>query len=93
MRAARDKLGRPCTMCSNYEAQLQSVQAEQQKVCSEVKRLEVSLASESQSNKNLITYQAELEEALKNAAEDAQSQVSMSVNEDLFSILSKKPQI
>jgi len=26
LRAAREKLGRPCDMCNNYEAQLQGLQ-------------------------------------------------------------------
>ncbi|XP_005107498.1 rab GTPase-binding effector protein 1 isoform X2 [Aplysia californica] len=76
MRAARDKLGRPCSMCSNYEAQLQTVQEELKNSSSELKKTERSLASEQQTNKNLLKYQSELEEALKNAAEDAQSQIT-----------------
>lgn len=75
MKSAREKLGRPCSMCSNYEAQLQTVQEELKMVKTEMKRVERSLATEQQTNKNLLKYQAELEEALKNAAEDAQSQV------------------
>ncbi|XP_059165914.1 rab GTPase-binding effector protein 1-like isoform X1 [Physella acuta] len=76
MKSAREKLGRPCSMCSNYEAQLQTVQEELKMVKTEMKRVERSLATEQQTNKNLLKYQTELEEALKNAAEDAQSQIS-----------------
>lgn len=75
MRASREKLGRPCSMCSNYEAQLQTVQEELKATKTELKRAERSLGTEQQTNRNLLKYQSELEEALKNAAEDAQSQV------------------
>ncbi|CAL1528515.1 unnamed protein product [Lymnaea stagnalis] len=76
MKTAREKLGRPCSMCKNYEAQLQTVQEELKNFKTEMKRTERSLGTEQQTNKNLVKYQSELEEALKNAAEDAQSQIS-----------------
>nr|KAI8753100.1 rab GTPase-binding effector protein 1 isoform X2 [Biomphalaria glabrata] len=80
MKLAREKLGRPCSMCKNYESQLQTVQEELKNVKTEIKHTERSLASEQMTNKNLLKYQTELEEALKNAAEDAQSQISHLTN-------------
>ncbi|KAK0068772.1 rab GTPase-binding effector protein 1 isoform X2 [Biomphalaria pfeifferi] len=80
MKLAREKLGRPCSMCKNYESQLQTVQEELKNVKTEIKHTERSLASEQRTNKNLLKYQTELEEALKNAAEDAQSQISHLTN-------------
>lgn len=83
MRSARDKLGRPCSMCHNYEAQLQASQSALQvarvevtRLESEVKRLETELQSESQTSANLVKYQEELEEALKQSSEDTQEQIS-----------------
>ncbi|BFZ04743.1 hypothetical protein BsWGS_07781 [Bradybaena similaris] len=76
MRASRENLGRPCTMCSNYEVQLQTIQEELKLAKTELIRVERSFATEQQTNKNLLKYQSELEEALKNAAEDAQSQIT-----------------
>ncbi|CAG5124695.1 unnamed protein product, partial [Candidula unifasciata] len=80
MRASRENLGRPCTMCSNYEVQLQTIQEELKAAKSELIRLERAYSSEQQTNKNLLKYQSELEEALKNAAEDAQSQITHLTN-------------
>ena len=75
MRTAREKLGRPCSMCSNYEAQLQAVQEKMKEGQSELKRSQKALATEQQTSQNLLKYQAELEDALKNKAEDANAQV------------------
>ncbi|KAH9515131.1 hypothetical protein Btru_019283 [Bulinus truncatus] len=76
MKTAREKLGRPCSMCKNYESQLQTVQEELKTVRTELKRSERSLTTEQMTNKNLLKYQSELEESLKTSAEEAQSQIS-----------------
>ena len=75
MRSSREKLGRPCSMCSNYEAQLQTVQEKMKDGQSELKRSQKALAKEQQTSQNLLKYQAELEDALKTKAEEAQAQV------------------
>ena len=36
LKAAREKLGRSCDMCSNYESQLQSMQENEKKAWSQV---------------------------------------------------------
>ena len=62
-------------MCSNYEAQLQTAQ-ENVKTCgSENKRLERMLASERQATEKSLKYQSQLEETLKAAAEETETQV------------------
>ncbi|RUS84817.1 hypothetical protein EGW08_007432 [Elysia chlorotica] len=76
MRTSREKLGRPCSMCSNYEAQLQAVQEKMKDGQAELKRCQRALASEQQTSQRLLEYQAELEEALKSKAEEAQTQIS-----------------
>jgi len=83
MRSARDKLGRPCSMCHNYEAQLQASQSALQvarvevtRLETEVKRMETELQSEMQTSANLKKYQEELEEALKQSAEETQEQMA-----------------
>lgn len=75
IRSARKKLGRPCSMCSNYEAQLQTAQEEQKKANSENKRLERLLSSERNATEKSLTYQSQLEETLKASAEDYQAQI------------------
>ena len=72
---ARDKLGKPCNMCHNYEDQLQSVQDSERKAQSQVRTLERQLQAERQAMVNQSTYTETLEENLKAAAEDARSQV------------------
>ncbi|KAL8599973.1 hypothetical protein ACOMHN_038972 [Nucella lapillus] len=75
IRSAREKLGRPCSMCSNYEAQLQTAQEDVKTAANETKRLERLLVSEQQATQRSLTYQTQLEEALKDSAEEAESQV------------------
>ncbi|GFO20972.1 Rab GTPase-binding effector protein 1 [Plakobranchus ocellatus] len=74
MRGAREKLGRPCSMCSNYEAQLQTVQEKMKEAQTELKRTQKALTTEQQTSQNLLKYQGELENALKTKAEEAQTQ-------------------
>ncbi|XP_074642216.1 rab GTPase-binding effector protein 1-like [Tubulanus polymorphus] len=75
MRSAREKLGRPCSMCSNYETQLQNLQHKYQDEHEKVQTLERQLTQERKAIENQRKYRDELETSLKNAAEDAQAQI------------------
>ena len=75
MKAAREKLGRPCDMCNNYEAQLQESQEAKKRADAQVRTLERQLEGERQSHKNHEQYTAELEEKLKNYTQDAEDEV------------------
>ena len=77
MKAAREKLGRPCDMCNNYEAQLQQIQDGEKKASSQVRTLERQLEVERQAMKNQEKYSGELEEKLKNYTEDAEQEVEL----------------
>ncbi|CAH1801364.1 unnamed protein product [Owenia fusiformis] len=76
VKAAREKLGRPCDMCKNYEAQLQSVQENAQESQSSAQTLNKQLSQEKATLENQKKYQEELENTLQNVAEDAQAQIS-----------------
>lgn len=76
LKSAREKLGRPCDMCNNYEAQLQSVQAQLKESQSKIQQLNRFLKSEQQASVNQRKYQEELENNLKEVAEDARKQIS-----------------
>ncbi|GAB1603833.1 GTPase-binding effector 1-like isoform X2 [Argonauta hians] len=76
LKSAREKLGRPCDMCNNYEAQLQSVQAQLKESQSKTQQLHRYLKSEQQASDNQRKYQEELENSLKDVAEDARKQIS-----------------
>ncbi|XP_052832943.1 rab GTPase-binding effector protein 1 isoform X2 [Octopus bimaculoides] len=76
LKSAREKLGRPCDMCNNYEAQLQSVQAQLKESQSKIQQLNRYLKSEQQASVNQRKYQEELENNLKEVAEDARKQIS-----------------
>ncbi|XP_064619716.1 rab GTPase-binding effector protein 1-like isoform X2 [Lineus longissimus] len=80
IKAARDKLGRPCSMCNNYEDQLQNVQRKYQECHDKAQTLERQLAAEKRTLETQRKYRDELEESLKNAAEDAQKQISNLTN-------------
>ncbi|XP_070204148.1 rab GTPase-binding effector protein 1-like isoform X2 [Littorina saxatilis] len=75
IRSAREKLGRPCSMCSNYEAQLQTAQEDVRNAGNENKRLERLLVSERQATEKSLTYQSQLEETLKASAEESEAQI------------------
>ncbi|XP_033628297.1 rab GTPase-binding effector protein 1-like isoform X2 [Asterias rubens] len=75
IRIAREKLGRPCDMCSNYEDQLQSVQSREGEYKELTQSLKVELDAERESVSRERRLRIELEESLQNAAEDAQSQI------------------
>ncbi|XP_041347678.1 rab GTPase-binding effector protein 1-like [Gigantopelta aegis] len=76
MKTAREKLGRPCDMCTNYETQLQTVQEELKAEKSEKAKVERHLMTERHVTSNLTKYVGELENALKDASEDALKQIS-----------------
>ncbi|XP_046374469.1 rab GTPase-binding effector protein 1-like isoform X1 [Haliotis rufescens] len=76
VKSAREKLGRPCDMCTNYETQLQTVQEELKAATTEAARLDRQLNSEKQALTNITKYQTELEEALKESSEEAEKQIS-----------------
>ncbi|CAE1168022.1 RABEP1 [Acanthosepion pharaonis] len=63
-------------MCNNYEAQLQSVQAQLKDAQAKIQQLERYLKSEQQASLNQRKYQEELENNLKEVAEDARKQIS-----------------
>lgn len=63
-------------MCNNYEAQLQSVQAQLKDAQAKIQQLERYLKSEQQASLNQRKYQEELENNLKEVAEDARKQVT-----------------
>ncbi|XP_076452768.1 rab GTPase-binding effector protein 1-like isoform X2 [Babylonia areolata] len=75
IRSAREKLGRPCSMCSNYEAQLQTAQEDLKMASSENKRLERLVASEQQATHKSLAYQSQLEETLKASAQETDTQM------------------
>ncbi|XP_060079265.1 rab GTPase-binding effector protein 1-like [Ylistrum balloti] len=81
LREAREKLGRPCDMCNNYEAQLQGVQEASKEEQVKANSLDRQLKVEKQVNENQKKYIAELEESLKSSAEEAEKQVSSLVNQ------------
>ncbi|KAK7487813.1 hypothetical protein BaRGS_00020954 [Batillaria attramentaria] len=88
VRSAREKLGRPCSMCSNYEAQLQTAQEDLKTATSDNKRLERLLSSERQATEKSLKYQSQLEETLKASAEESQSQAS-GVQNDVATLSNK----
>ncbi|XP_077995357.1 rab GTPase-binding effector protein 1-like [Glandiceps talaboti] len=76
VKSAREKLGRPCDMCQNYEQQLQSLQTTEH----ELKDLATDLRKQYNHSSEKLAIErrqrAELEESLKNAALDAQQQIT-----------------
>ena len=75
LKAAREKLGRSCDMCSNYESQLQALQENEKKAWSQVRTLERQLQAERQARTAQHSYVEQLETALHDTAEDARKQV------------------
>ncbi|XP_033747222.1 rab GTPase-binding effector protein 1-like [Pecten maximus] len=81
LREAREKLGRPCDMCNNYEAQLQGVQEESKEEQVKANSLDRQLKAEKQIIENQKKYISELEESLKSSAEEAEKQISSLINQ------------
>ncbi|XP_060582022.1 rab GTPase-binding effector protein 1-like [Ruditapes philippinarum] len=80
LRAAREKLGRPCDMCNNYEAQLQGVQDELKEERAKLRSCERESNAEKQTINSQKNYITELEEKLKDAASDTDEQIGSLVN-------------
>lgn len=76
IRFAREKLGRPCDMCTNYEQQLQSLQTKYTESQESTRGLRQQLEQEIDNVLREQKMRSELEESLKNAAEDAQIQIT-----------------
>lgn len=76
LQEAREKLGRPCDMCNNYEAQLQGVQEESKEEQVKANSLDRQLKAEKQITENQKKYISELEDSLKSSAEEAEKQIS-----------------
>ncbi|KAL5016860.1 hypothetical protein ScPMuIL_006449 [Solemya velum] len=76
VKSAREKLGRPCDMCSNYEAQLQTVQQQLKREEMKAKSAEHQLETEQTIADNRQRYVLDLETKLKDTAEDTQKQIS-----------------
>jgi cell division septum initiation protein DivIVA len=77
---AREKAGRPCDMCNNYEAQLQNVQDDYKKEQVKAKSLERRLNRELQTLETKQKYITDLENSLNNSATEAENQVKYSLN-------------
>ncbi|XP_041455929.1 rab GTPase-binding effector protein 1-like isoform X1 [Lytechinus variegatus] len=75
IRFAREKLGRPCDMCTNYEQQLQGLQTKYSESVESSRTLRQQLEQEIDNVLREQKIRSELEESLKNAAEDAQIQI------------------
>ncbi|XP_066303103.1 rab GTPase-binding effector protein 1-like isoform X2 [Branchiostoma lanceolatum] len=76
VKAAREKLGRPCDMCSNYEQQLQNVQESEKDVRDTMAKLQSDLEREQKNREKKEKNMEELEESVKNAGQDAQQQLT-----------------
>ncbi|XP_022339951.1 rab GTPase-binding effector protein 1-like isoform X2 [Crassostrea virginica] len=73
---AREKAGKPCDMCNNYEAQLQNIQDDYKKEQMKAKSLERRLNHELQALETKQKYITDLENSLNNSATEAQNQIS-----------------
>ncbi|XP_048743050.1 rab GTPase-binding effector protein 1-like isoform X5 [Ostrea edulis] len=73
---AREKAGKPCDMCNNYEAQLQNVQDDYKKEQVKAKSLERRLNRELQTLETKQKYITDLENSLNNSATEAENQIS-----------------
>nr|XP_034337125.1 rab GTPase-binding effector protein 1 isoform X6 [Crassostrea gigas] len=73
---AREKAGKPCDMCNNYEAQLQNIQDEYKREQVKAKSLERRLNHELQMLENKQKYITDLENSLNNSATEAQNQIT-----------------
>ena len=80
LKEAREKLGKPCDMCNNYEDQLQNIQDDLKKEQVRAKSFERNLNSEIQMAENQQKYIAELEESLKNTVSNSDEQISSLLN-------------
>lgn len=80
LKEAREKLGKPCDMCNNYEDQLQNIQDDLKKEQVRAKSFERNLNSEIQMAENQQKYITELEESLQNTVSNSEEQISSLLN-------------
>ncbi|XP_063396040.1 rab GTPase-binding effector protein 1-like isoform X2 [Mytilus trossulus] len=80
LKESRDKLGKPCDMCNNYEDQLQNIQDDLKKEQVRAKSFERNLNSEILTTESQQKYIAELEDTLKKTVSEADEQVSSLLN-------------
>lgn len=74
--AAREKVEKPCKMCSNYESRLEAAQQNEKKMAGQLQTLKRHLQSERQALANQDSYIAELEADLKNCTEHVETQIN-----------------
>lgn len=77
IRSARERVGKPCDLCPNYEKQLQTIQEREQVYRDKINSLNLQIETEHEKFLREQKFRHELEESLKNAAEDAQSQITI----------------
>ena len=75
MKGSREKLGRSCDMCANYESQLQQVQNQHKTTITQLRSVERHLEAERQAAANHHTYTEELERKLEGVASEAAKEV------------------
>ena len=75
LKGAREKLGRPCDMCNNYEAQLQNVQETFKAEQTKVRSLDRTIQSVKQESESQKQYIEKLEDSLKENVDNANKEV------------------
>uniref|UniRef100_A0A8C0VWS0 Rab GTPase-binding effector protein 1 n=1 Tax=Castor canadensis TaxID=51338 RepID=A0A8C0VWS0_CASCN len=73
---AGNKLGRRCDMCSNYEKQLQGIQIQEAETRDQVKKLQVMLRQANDQLEKTMKDKQELEDFIKQSAENSSHQIS-----------------
>ncbi|EDM05058.1 rabaptin, RAB GTPase binding effector protein 1, isoform CRA_b [Rattus norvegicus] len=73
---AGNKLGRRCDMCSNYEKQLQGIQIQEAETRDQVKKLQLMLRQANDQLEKTMKEKQELEDFLRQSAEDSSHQIS-----------------
>ncbi|GAB1296373.1 Rab GTPase-binding effector protein 1 [Apodemus speciosus] len=77
---AGNKLGRRCDMCSNYEKQLQGIQIQEAETRDQVKKLQLMLRQANDQLEKTMKEKQELEDFLKQSAEDSSHQIAALVS-------------
>uniref|UniRef100_S4RYQ0 Uncharacterized protein n=1 Tax=Petromyzon marinus TaxID=7757 RepID=S4RYQ0_PETMA len=72
---AASNFGRPCDMCSNYEQQLQTIQAQEADTRDQLKRLHAMLRQANEQLEKVGKERDELEDASRRSAEDCTEQI------------------
>jgi len=76
LKASREKLGRPCDMCCDYETRLATAQAEVRRAEGQMRMLERQLEGQRQAATNAGTYTQSLEQNLEKTAAEAEQEIS-----------------